>query len=157
MKPACLALLLVGCVGSGGVEPAPDGGAAVDYATYVHPILEARCAPLDCHGDPGRPLRLYAQTGLRAADGLRFMPITPAELDLNVRSLAAVDPGVAPEESLVMTKPLAGGVGHAGGDVWTSPDDPEAVCLLGWLAGRTRQVGLTCQAAIDGIPPLPAP
>ena len=63
-----LALLVV--TGACGGVAAQDEQPLVEldveaYRRDVHPILEARCATLDCHGVDDRPLRLYAETGLR--------------------------------------------------------------------------------------------
>jgi hypothetical protein len=153
--------LLLACACGGGVDPevplttgAPAPSLA-DYATSVHPILEARCATLDCHGDLGRPLRLYAETGLRALDSLRrnATPITPDELNANLRAILAVDPSPPSVESLFMSKPLAGGIDHAGGDVWASPADPQPACVLGWLQGRSADpvVAAACAAAAGEV------
>src|SRR5206468_7723502 len=46
---------------------APD---QLAFETFVSPFLERKCATLDCHGQVGRPLRLYSGRGLRLpADG----------------------------------------------------------------------------------------
>jgi hypothetical protein len=114
------------------VEVAP-----LDLATYdeVHPVLEARCGTLDCHGDPGRPLRIHAEIGLRAAGVERDDALTDVEREDNVRALAAVDPGAPVDDSLVLTKPLLGGEHHVGGDLFRSRDEAPFRCLRGWLAG----------------------
>jgi hypothetical protein len=107
------------------------------YQTNVHPIVEARCGTLDCHGDLDRPLRIYAETGLRLRDDLRDQPITAEEIDASARSLLAVDPGVVdPMDRLVLTKPLAGFVFHEGGAIWLDPSEPQPTCVAGWLASR---------------------
>jgi hypothetical protein len=141
---ACL--VAAACQDTGGTQPLVTADQAA-YATYVQPVLEARCATLDCHGDVERPLRLYARTGLRAADALRDRPVTPDELAANVRSLAAVDPGAAPETSAILSKPLAGGEAHEGGDLWTSADEAQVVCVRSWLAGAVDVAACTTAAA----------
>jgi hypothetical protein len=94
-----VALALPACAGPS--EPAQriKAGDAELYASYVQPYVEAGCATLDCHGDPGRPLRLYSELGLRKAAELRPRPlsddvdplaITDAELDDNRRAFAGV-------------------------------------------------------------------
>lgn len=134
------------------------------YATEVHPILEGSCAMLDCHGMPGRPLRLYAETGLRARDDLRDTPITGAELEANVMSLLAVDPGAAIGETILLRKPLAaraGGYHHLGEDIWPSRDDPAYRCLAAWLAGTTSDPAAAAACAEararDAVPPEAPP
>jgi hypothetical protein len=136
MKPLLVAWALfavVACVDDPIVLPAPD---VAGYQASVHPIMEGRCATLDCHGDLGRPLRLYAETGLRAADELRDQPFTAEEADANARALIAVDPDPDGRPSLVLTKPLAGTVGHEGGDQWADTGEPQYLCVAGWLDGR---------------------
>jgi hypothetical protein len=130
-------LLLAGCVDSGSVSPAALDGAA--YATSVHPVVEARCATLDCHGDLGRALRLYSEDSLRARDDLRGLPLSDDELAANVRSFAALD------AELIVDKPLLGREAHEGGDVWLSADDDEVVCLASWLGGAVDTAA--CQRA----------
>src|SRR6185503_19483134 len=44
------------------------------YTSEIHPLVEAKCASLDCHGAPGRPLRVYSEIGLRIRDDLRPDP-----------------------------------------------------------------------------------
>ncbi len=144
-----VAAVAAACTGSNGATPVP---ASVDtlasYIATVDPILEARCATLDCHGDPGRPLRLYAETGLRARDALRGQPITEDELVANVRAIVAVDPGAAPDATLMLAKPL-GAFDHVGGRLWLSADEAQPACLRGWLAGRSGDptVLAACQIA----------
>jgi hypothetical protein len=140
------ASLAAACQDTGGTRPLVSEDEAT-YAAYVQPVLEARCATLDCHGNVERPLRLYAATGLRATDALRDRPLAAEELTANVRSLAAVDPGAAPEASLVLSKPLVGGQAHEGGDLWTSPDEPQVVCVRSWLAGAVDVAACTTAAA----------
>jgi hypothetical protein len=138
---------LCACQDTSGTTPLPTDDVA-SYATYVQPILEARCATLDCHGEVDRPLRLYAETGLRARDALRDRALDPEELAANVRALAAVDPGATPEASLVISKPLLGGEAHEGGDLWLAADEPQVVCVRSWLAGSI-DVGACTSAAAE--------
>lgn len=158
MRLACLAVVVTaGCSGvaSDGERPlgALDGEA---YARDVHPILEARCATLDCHGVDDRPLRLYAETGLRARDDLRDLPIESAELEANVRAIQAIDPDAEPAASLFVRKPLApaaGGLAHEGGIVWADRDEPQLVCVLAWLAGASDEptAAAACATAADQV------
>lgn len=141
-----LCLLAAACQDTGGTQPLVSADEAA-YAAYVQPVLEARCATLDCHGNVERPLRLYAATGLRASDLLRDRPLAAEELTANVRSLAAVDPGATPEASLVVSKPLAGGQAHEGGELWTTADEPQVVCVRSWLAGAVDVAACTTAAA----------
>jgi hypothetical protein len=154
-----LAIAACGGVGSDGRESL-DQLDADAYARDVHPILEARCATLDCHGVDDRPLRLYAETGLRARDDLRDQPIERDELLANVRAIEAIDPGVAPLDGLVARKPLAaaeGGIWHEGGDIWSSREESQASCVLAWLAGTSDAPAAVeaCRAAAEEVA-LPA-
>jgi hypothetical protein len=142
-------LSVTACQDPGGSQAIAPGDVAA-YQAYVHPILEARCATLDCHGAAGRPLRLYAETGRRADDALRGQPISAAELEANVGALAAVDPGASAAASEVIGKPLAGGLAHEGGDLWQSDGEHQVVCVRGWLAGQSDDAAIiaACQAAL---------
>lgn len=107
-----------------------------------------------------RPLRLYAETGLRASGDLRDLPITEAEILANVRAVQAIDPGTPFADGLAMRKPLAeraGGVAHEGGDVWQTPDEPQARCVAAWLRGESdepaAQEACVAAAAEVELPP----
>jgi hypothetical protein len=158
MTRAALALVIAaacGGVASDGERPVGELDGEV-YARDVHPILEARCATLDCHGVDDRPLRLYAETGLRVRDDLRDLPIEGAELEANVRAIQAIDPGADPSATLFVRKPLApgaGGLAHEGGDVWANRDEPQLVCILAWLAGTSDEpsAAAACSAAADQV------
>ena len=142
-----VAVAVAGCAPEQSTEPVRE----LDQADYdlVHPILEARCATLDCHGDPGRPFRMYAETGLRLRDDLRGLAITQEELALNVRSIAAVDP----DDELLLSKPLAGGLAHEGGDLWLDPLDPQPTCVASWLDHRL-DADACAEAAVEvALPP----
>lgn len=142
-------LLLIGAcapdVGSVSFDP-PD----VAAFQQMQPFLEGRCATLDCHGDEGRPMRLYSETGLRMPGVDRDLPFTPEELQANAFSFLAVDPGVSADRHLSFLKPLAeseGGMEHVGEDVFL-PDDDEARCVRGWLARETDASWTSsCEAA----------
>jgi hypothetical protein len=159
VRRLAIALLAAAACGtdSGGSQALVDLDADA-YARDVHPILEARCATLDCHGVGDRPLRLYAETGLRARDELRDQPIEPEELAADVRAIEAIDPGAAPADSLFIRKPLAesaGGVFHEGGDLWTSRDDPQLLCALAWLSGERDADACAIAADEVALPPPP--
>jgi hypothetical protein len=152
---ALFALVLV--TGACGGVAAQDEQALAEldgeaYARDVHPILEARCATLDCHGVDDRPLRLYAETGLRARDDLRDLAIEGAELEANVRAMQSMDPGADPSGSLLVRKPLdgAGGVAHEGGTVWASREEPQLVCVLAWLSGTSDEPDASAACAVAG-------
>jgi len=129
------------------------------YGREVHGILEPSCATLDCHGVPGRPLRLYAETGLRAPGVDREALITDQELAANARSLLGVDPDAEPAEHLAITKPLAeraGGEDHVGNAIWLDRDEPAVVCLVAWLEGDVSVAAAECALAREAVA-LPDP
>jgi hypothetical protein len=143
------ALVLAACTGTDpGAVPVPRALSLPAYMHDVHAIFEGRCATLDCHGNALRPLRMYAETGLRATDALRGRPITADELASNVAAAEAVDGADVVDDSVILLKPL-GRMKHTGGTVWATPDDPQAVCVRGWLAGTTADadVEAACEDA----------
>ncbi len=116
----------------------------VSFEADIQPILGPGCGSLDCHGDRGRPLRLYAQFGRRAAAELRSAPLTPEEIADNVAALATMPP------DRVLGKPLdvsAGGMRHVGGDLWPSDSAPAYTCVSAWLAGEQAQAACEMAAA----------
>jgi hypothetical protein len=160
------ALLLIAVVACTGPEPgATDVPRMLSLPAYMHdiqPIFEGRCATLDCHGNVQRPLRMFAETGLRASDSLRNVqtpiPITPEELASNVAAANAVDgAAVDPDDSVILQKPL-GQMKHTGGTLWLTPDDPQAVCVRGWLAGTSGDpdIQAACATAATQVA-LPPP
>ncbi len=142
MRPAlACALLLSACAADAQGEVSIASGDATTYGQDVHPFAEVTCATLDCHGDPSRPLRLYAETGLRLRAELRLadLPITVEELAHNAEALVAIDPDPPSIDAHVaLTKPLAvreGGLHHVGADLWPSRGHPAYRCLRAWLEG----------------------
>jgi hypothetical protein len=158
---AALAIAVAACTDT---TQSTDTVAALDDMAYVrdvHPIIEARCGTLDCHGAANQPLRVFAETGLRSADNLRNQLITSDELIANVRALAAIDPGADPADNQIVSKPLAqaaGGLFHQGGEIWPDRQDPQYLCVLGWLAGTSDDaaVAAACVTAAEQVA-LPPP
>lgn len=152
-------VVLAGCGPDAIATQAIATGDVEAYVTQVHPVVRYSCGSLDCHGDQGRPLRLYSEDGLRARDALRGAPLDPVEADWNARSLTGIDPLTDLDQKLSLTKPLAvsaGGVAHAGGDVFASRDDPGYRCLRAWLAGESalaESVAACTEAAAVVAPP----
>lgn len=134
-------------------------GDAVAYTSDVQTYVGYRCASLDCHGDMGRTLRLYAERGLRLEDVLRDRPLTGNEIGENLLSIAAFDSLDAPvEENQILLKALAvsaGGMAHIGGAVWPDADDPGYRCVAAWLSGTSEenQARAACTAATDDVLP----
>lgn len=151
--------LAAGCQDVGGTVALGVRDEAV-YTREVHVVLEARCATLDCHGDSRRPLRLYAETGLRLRDELRGQPLTAEELGDNLRAIEAVDPGAAAEDHLLVRKPLAvaaGGQHHVGGELWATRTAAAPTCLVAFLAGHDDAALAEACAAARAEVSLPPP
>ncbi|MDB4939521.1 MAG: hypothetical protein JWP87_6493 [Labilithrix sp.] len=114
-------------------------------------FMEKRCGALDCHGQIGRPLRIYSANGLRKNDGPNGTRDTrPTTADESLANYYSVV-GLEPEEIsiahatkgefidfLLLKKPLGidqGGVRHKGGSVLRSTD-PGFDCLITWVSGN---------------------
>ena len=127
----------------------------------VSPMLERRCATLDCHGQGGRPLRLYSGRGLRLPNDAGLGPgsgdTTDEEVAANYRSVIGLEPeqltrviaGLKqPRDLLLLKKPL-NLEGHKGGPAFAPTNDPAEVCLTTWIKG-TVDTG-ACTRAIEGL------
>jgi hypothetical protein len=61
-------------------------------------FLERRCGTLDCHGQPGRPLRIYGRSGLRLPNQAGNRPnvgdTSEEEVASNYRSVVGLEPEV---------------------------------------------------------------
>jgi hypothetical protein len=121
----------------------PDGG----QSTGVSQMLEKRCGTLDCHGQVGRPLRIYGQTGLRFKDDAGNVPggaaTTETEHEADYQSVIGLQPelmtevvqlNAPPEALLLMRKPLQL-ERHKGGQVLQTDDDGYN-CITSWLMGQ---------------------
>ncbi len=130
-------MLLVACVGEPSSEALALGDAAV-FAERAQPVL-ATCANPACHGNPDRPLEVYAEHlhRLDREDTWRDLPLTPEELWLNQVSASAFALALdAPEDSALLRKPLApeaGGVMHLGGALFGEPSNPDYRALYDWV------------------------
>lgn len=137
MRLIALGAALVACnPPQQGSEPLPATDAA-GFEAGVQPVITETCGSLDCHGDPGRPLRLYAERGLRLSAALRNTDITAEEIELNAAAFIGVSPG-AVDDHLGLLKPLAtsaGGMEHLGGDLWSSTDHADYAAIRDWLSG----------------------
>lgn len=157
MRVYPLLVFLVACTGGPGEQVVLELDTA-GYIAEVDGYVAIGCATLDCHGNAGRPLRLYSETGLRASSD-RDLALSMAELEANVLSFAGVDES-PPLQHLVVLKPLAesaGGLAHVGGDVWADVNDPGYVCVLAWLEGRVGDEQDACAEARAGVMLPPAP
>lgn len=165
-RSAAVALLVTLCVAagssscsipteSGELGELPDSKSFIDNG--VSTFMERRCGALDCHGQPGRPLRIYSEWGLRLAantDGTRDKrPTTPEEQLANYRSVVGLEPenleacyrtkGEDKKNFQLLLKPLSienDGIRHKGGPVLRpSANDPGWQCLYGWVSGDVNK------------------
>jgi hypothetical protein len=163
---ACASLFAMAAAAmTGSCASAPDTGrtttiATPDYNQFkgtgqmagVDQFLEKRCATLDCHGQVGRPLRLYSRTGLRFPDpDVQISPggpgTTEEEYQANFQSVVGlepeqmsrvvVDPTNNPPQTLLLVKKPRAMERHKGGQVIIAGDTGD-LCLTSWLAGATN-------------------
>lgn len=109
----------------------------------VTTVFEKRCGSLDCHGNPGRNMRIYSSRGLRlpndAGLSVGVGDTTLDEITANYQSIMTLEPeqtnkvldGEDPNTLLVLKKPLAV-ESHKGGQTIRQGDDA-ANCILSWL------------------------
>jgi hypothetical protein len=131
----------------------PDGG----VVPGVSAMLEKRCGTLDCHGQVGRPLRIYGSLGLRfvygdASDRPGLQPTTDIEHKANYQSVIGLQPelmtevvqGNAPPEALLLLRKPLQLERHEGGQVFVG-GDVTYTCLTSWLSGQIDTT--SCQGA----------
>ncbi len=156
---AIAVLVAAGCTDTTISEVPQTVGDTLTYQSQVQTYLGYRCGSLDCHGDMGRPLRLFALRGLRANDGLRDFGLSVDEVGHNLLSIAAFDTlDEAAAQNQLLLKGLAtsaGGMAHVGGDVWDSTDAPGYQCLLTWLSGEADSETARAACAFATMQVLP--
>jgi hypothetical protein len=144
------ALLAAGCNGEA-IEPPRDKNRRLEAPPRVAfeavaDALQVTCGTLDCHGQPGRNLRLYGARGLRldpratSAEGTT----TAAEYEASFWSVVGLEPeplsavvreaGSDPMRLTLMRK-SRGTELHKGGRLMVAGDNLD-VCLTSWLAGK---------------------
>jgi hypothetical protein len=133
-----------------------DGAAVVG----VDAMLEKRCGTLDCHGQMGRALRIFGQSGLRlisedASNTPGGPPTTQTELVANYQSVLGVQPelmtevvqgNAPPTVLLLLRKPLLL-ERHKGGAVFNAQDDAYN-CIVSWLANAPTNYGACTRATV---------
>ena len=132
-----LVLQLAGCGADVGSGSAANNGQTLclnDFIACVNPIYDAsmqnivgqtvQCASSGCHlsgSGSGGNLRVFSNS------------VNAGELQINfISSLSNANLG-APASSKLLTKPVAGAVGHAGGDVIPDSSDPCYAAILAWV------------------------
>ena len=131
------------------------GGANVG----VDGFIALRCGSLDCHGEIGRPLRLFSQSGLRIVDDAGNYPggapETEEEQFANFTAAISIQPELTskvfaglydPHVLLLLRKPLQL-ERHKGGAVLQSGDDGDT-CLTSWLNGAVNYTACANAAKI---------
>jgi hypothetical protein len=131
--------------------------------TQVGPsvFLQKRCGTLDCHGQPGRPLRIYGQFGLRFPDDADNVPggsgTTETEyladfqavigLEPEQMSRVVADPTNNPPNTLTLVRKMRMEERHKGGQLVVPGDDGDT-CVTSWLAGTTNYQACGTAAAV---------
>ncbi|MFO0677789.1 MAG: hypothetical protein U0169_14730 [Polyangiaceae bacterium] len=136
----------------------------------VDGYMEKACGSLDCHGNEGRPLRIYSRRGLRkrgAQNVSNGSPTTDDEIRENYFSVIGLEPeimsqvvssdskGSAPERLLLIRKPLDSKNNeltepHKGGKIIGTTADESYLCMTGWLTGTSNTNA--CAVAMSKIP-----
>jgi len=146
--PAIWALSSSGC-------SSPDAAARTvgkypDAASFkpLANMLVVRCGSLDCHGQPGRNLKIYGASGLRLSpmdEPQKAGPLyaTQAEYDADYGSVCGLEPetlstvfedGGKNPERLSMVQKARNTQVHKGGTI-IIPGDVQDKCMLSWLTG----------------------
>ncbi|MCW5835139.1 MAG: hypothetical protein KIS78_22255 [Labilithrix sp.] len=152
------ALALAACSGADAPPPPSVTPPSAGWED-VSEMLGARCASLDCHGQPGRPLRLYHRAGLRLADV--DVPgggaTTADEHAANLRAAAGLEPelfarvvgeGGLRAERLTLVRKALGLEGHKGGAP-LAPGGSGDLCLRSWLAAATDDAACASAAEVE--------
>ncbi len=120
------------------------------------------CGSLDCHGAPGRNLRLYGSPGRRldASDVPCGTPTSQAEIDADYQSVVGLEPEVMSAvlrdggrnpERLTLVRKARGAEKHTGGVVFAKGSDGD-LCLIDWIAAQGDQTTVDCDNAIPQNP-----
>jgi hypothetical protein len=140
---------------------------SMDQFLPVSGFLDHRCGSLDCHGQPGRNLRIWGCDGMRLdpKDVPGCLPpgrgTTQEEDQATYRSLVGLEPTVMSvvvagggqhPELLTFVRKARGIETHKGGKLIT-PGDAQDICITSWLQGSTKTD--QCATAV-GIPSFSA-
>jgi hypothetical protein len=160
----CVGALVSACNAPTGPLPeqyikAPDFAQFADDTMGVHRFLERRCGTLDCHGQTGRPFRLFSMGGLRLLNDSGVVSglgaDSPEEVYANYQALVGLQPeetskvvsGLEPPTTLlVLAKPLALQTHKGGAEL--APGDPGDLCLESWLSGQIDTNACTMAIAV---------
>jgi hypothetical protein len=136
----------------------------------VADYLDHRCGTLDCHGQPGRNLRIWGCEGMRLnpkdiSSCISGAPTTPDEWEATYRSLIGLEPAVMSAvvsaavqgkevhpELLTFVRKARGTENHKGGQLIQEGDDQDT-CIVSWLRGNTDPAA--CGCALNNYPKFP--
>jgi hypothetical protein len=130
-----------------------------DTFPLVADYLDHRCGTLDCHGQPGRNLRIWGCWGMRldpkdVSSCSSGAATTPDEWEATYRSLVGLEPAVmstvvqgggAHPELLTFVRKARGTETHKGGQLIQEGDDQDT-CIVSWLRGNTDMRACSCAA-----------
>lgn len=133
-------------------ESAPEPDVHLPSETQFPVVLDAmerRCATLDCHGAPGRNLRLYTGSGLRLnpKDIPGTGQTTEAEYDASYWSVYGLEPEIMnaviaddgeDPERLALIRKARGTESHKPGALMEEGDDLDD-CLTSWLKSKVNE------------------
>jgi hypothetical protein len=124
----------------------------------VSNTLHAHCGSLDCHGQPGRNLRLYGMNGLRLdrtdRPGVDGGVTRDREHDENYASVVGLEPELTSEvfrdggqlvERLTLVRKARGVEAHEGLVAAARGSDVDR-CITSWLGGSTDAEACTAAA-----------
>jgi hypothetical protein len=152
----CFVVLALGVALSCASSPDPSRYTQIltpDFGSFknggVDDLLAKRCATLDCHGQIGRPLRLYSRTGLRLLTDAANVPggngLTDDEITANFQAVVGLepehmsqvvaDPQNHPPQLLLLIGKPRNLIIHKGGQV-ISPLDSADTCLISWVTAQ---------------------
>ena len=131
----------MGARGALWVSPAPTladyPDAGLGYRKHIYPILRNKCAP--CHIPGGTMTRLVTKTDIESpstsfdySNGLDLMNYAGSNVGSSKKGVLAVVDKAHPEQSLLLSKTVLGGV-HGGGAFWNRKD-PDYLALKQWIA-----------------------
>jgi hypothetical protein len=141
-----------------GATPLAQSPCTVGGSVGVHAFLENQCGTLDCHGQVGRPFRLFSVYGLRAANDAGQVSgmgaLTPDELYSNYLSAIGLEPeetsrvvvGDDSPTALLMVKKPRLLERHKGGRKMVQ-GDPLDTCLTTWFADTSHYDGAQFDSA----------
>jgi hypothetical protein len=150
---AAAVLGAAGCQG-GLTDPSPLPTAELDEAYFrchVQPILTKSCSMFACHGTDVRYFRLFARNRQRYGipdEAHRNAPLNDAERAFNYASARAFVDLSAPDDSLLLRKPLeaaSGGYYHGGatffnqGNVFADQQDSDYLIVQKWVHGEKEK------------------